>query len=401
MGCAQGALLAGLLFLLANGWAVPKPTSEVFLQSVDFDGGGGGGGYWDPGADPVFPLGQEDLFLRKTRKHARPMFYINCAYRDMCHCYSKVTRHHYCCSCDVGACFPGHSLVSTPSGTPIPMHALRTGDIVLTATSEGQLVGTKVLGFLDRRPGETSLYLALHTDTGHVISLSPNHVIFRQKSHNASDASAARHVASDLVDDVFGSEVAPGDRVFADNGRGQLVAATVLFVDHFLAKGAYVPLTMEGTLLVDGVVVSCYASYGHDLAHSFLTPVRLMPSLLHPGAALAHRGLDLLQKWFLTCPAWPFRSLVSAWQYLREFEGDCKDKEKGEEDGSLEYELEGEAYYVSLVKIIGRVMYSDQRAPQTVHTVDTNPSVTLRYFFDSPGLTHISYLLSLLLPRTW
>ncbi|ROT82484.1 hypothetical protein C7M84_024339, partial [Penaeus vannamei] len=72
-----------------------------------------------------------DIFLRQTRKHARPMFYINCGYRDLCYCYSKVTRHHYCCSCDVGACFPAYARVSTPGGAHTTMDRLRTGDKVL------------------------------------------------------------------------------------------------------------------------------------------------------------------------------------------------------------------------------------------------------------------------------
>ena len=31
--------------------------------------------------------------------------------------------------------------------------------------------------------------------------------------------------------------------------------------------GAYVPLTEDGNILVDGVLASCYASFDHGLAH--------------------------------------------------------------------------------------------------------------------------------------
>ena len=37
--------------------------------------------------------------------------------------------------------------------------------------------------------------------------------------------------------------------------------------------GAFVPLTMKGNIVVDGVLASCYASFDHDLAHFVMTPM--------------------------------------------------------------------------------------------------------------------------------
>ena len=42
-------------------------------------------------------------------------------------------------------------------------------------------------------------------------------------------------------------------------------------------SGAYVPLTMEGNIMVDGVLASCYPSANHDLAHLGITPVLWIP----------------------------------------------------------------------------------------------------------------------------
>ena len=44
--------------------------------------------------------------------------------------------------------------------------------------------------------------------------------------------------------------------------------------------GAYVPLTDEGNLVVDGVLASCYASFDHDLAHFAMTPMKWFPGLM-------------------------------------------------------------------------------------------------------------------------
>ncbi|KAG7165954.1 Desert hedgehog protein A-like [Homarus americanus] len=195
------------------------------------------------------PPDQEmDIFMRQTRKHARPMFYINCGYRDLCYCYSKITRHHYCCSCDVGACFPAHARLTTPTGAHTTMDRLRTGDQVLAVDESGEVVPSTVLGFMDRRPQETALYVTLRTASGQNLTLSPNHVLFKSAPNSSHPIS------------VFGSDV---------------------------NIGAYVPLTKEGTLLVEGMMVSCYASYSHSLAHSFLAPARAFPILLYlrPGFA--------------------------------------------------------------------------------------------------------------------
>ena len=44
--------------------------------------------------------------------------------------------------------------------------------------------------------------------------------------------------------------------------------------------GAYVPLTMEGNILVDGVLASCYPSAAHDLAHMGMAPLRWFPGIM-------------------------------------------------------------------------------------------------------------------------
>ena len=45
--------------------------------------------------------------------------------------------------------------------------------------------------------------------------------------------------------------------------------------------GAYVPLTSEGNIIVDGVLASCYAhSPDHNLAHFGMTPLRCFPDIM-------------------------------------------------------------------------------------------------------------------------
>ena len=39
---------------------------------------------------------------------------------------------------------------------------------------------------------------------------------------------------------------------------------------------------MEGTIMVDGILASCYPGTGHDLAHLGMAPMRWFPSFMEP-----------------------------------------------------------------------------------------------------------------------
>ena len=54
----------------------------------------------------------------------------------------------------------------------------------------------------------------------------------------------------------------------------------VIIYRCFIYTGAFVPLTMEGNIVVDGVLASCHASFNHDLAQVITTPLRWFPELM-------------------------------------------------------------------------------------------------------------------------
>ena len=60
----------------------------------------------------------------------------------------------------------------------------------------------------------------------------------------------------------------------------KMTEETVVAVEPAVKKGKWSPFTMEGTLLVDGLLASCYASFPHDLVDLAFAPVKMFPRML-------------------------------------------------------------------------------------------------------------------------
>ncbi|KAK4287354.1 hypothetical protein Pmani_039569, partial [Petrolisthes manimaculis] len=174
---------------------------------------------------------------------------------------------------------------------------------------------------------------------------------------------------------VFGRDVVVGDVIFGVNGNDELERTQVLEITHHVTRGAYVPLTKEGTLIVDGIYVSCYASYRHALAHRFLAPVRLFPALLHlrPGFL---RRLGAWAKSLVTGSAFVNSGTFSVATPTKNYPKNRKSPNHTPENYPKNRKLpqtadevdegEGEAYYIAFVKIIGRLLYRGERVGASV-----------------------------------
>ena len=156
-------------------------------------------------------------------------------------------------------------------GRQMPMSLLKPGDKVLSQTASGQTVFSRVLVFLHKDRGSRSIFLVLGTEDGQRLALTPNHLLFYSSYYEVDHSKYQGY---------FASRVQKGDYVLVHGSGGRVRPSKVTSVSLEEKVGVYAPLTEQGTLFVDGVLASSYASVeDHRLAHWAFGLLRLLFSL--------------------------------------------------------------------------------------------------------------------------
>ncbi|XP_069015627.1 sonic hedgehog protein [Embiotoca jacksoni] len=168
-----------------------------------------------------------------------------------------------------GGCFPGASTVTLQDGTQKAVKDLQAGDRVLAADDDGNPIYTEFIMFIDRDSTTRRLFYVIETDSGQKITLTAAHLLFVDRDNSTE--------AGERMSAIFASQVQSGQKVFVfDAGRGRLAPVTVKRIYTQKHEGSFAPVTVQGTVVVDHVLASCYAVIeDHDLAHWALAPVRL------------------------------------------------------------------------------------------------------------------------------
>ena len=174
-------------------------------------------------------------------------------------------HHHHCFA-------PDSTTVTNDPAVPIKsMQDLRVGDHVLATNARGELVYSPVIAFLDKDVSKKGSFVKVQSEDGHTLMLTPYHLIFRNNSEKP----------------VFASHLQPGDHVYTLDSESQTMQISkVTAVETAVsstASGVYGPMTEEGTIVVDGILASCYALVeDQQLIHGAFAPLRYMNYLL-PG----------------------------------------------------------------------------------------------------------------------
>lgn len=148
-------------------------------------------------------------------------------------------------------CFPGEATVQTPSG-PKAMRELRIGDQIQAVGREG--LGYSAVRSFHHADGEkTGRYLSLTTNSGHRLRVSATHLVYSPPDC-ADEAVTAGGVFR------FAARLRLGDCLLVRGPDGSLHQANVTEISVVEEAGVFAPITECGTLLVDGVLASSYAS---------------------------------------------------------------------------------------------------------------------------------------------
>lgn len=179
-----------------------------------------------------------------------------------------------------GGCFPGGALVTTEDGTQKPIRQLRSGDRVLASAGSdgsGDLIYSDVLTFLDRSPSTQKPFYVMSTEDGASVSLTAAHLLFVWVGNCSGD----EHPTTGALRTIYASDAHAGQCLLTldQRHRGGLRrrVSRITRVEVQEDQGAYAPLTAHGTLVVNGVMTSCYAVVNRQqLAHWAFAPLRLL-----------------------------------------------------------------------------------------------------------------------------
>ncbi|CAB9514889.1 expressed unknown protein [Seminavis robusta] len=135
-------------------------------------------------------------------------------------------------------CFSEEATVEQPGQAPTKMTELNIGDKILTANNKYQ----PIYAFAHNDATTYTEFLQIHTTSGiNPLEITGQHLVYVQ----GKDAP------------VTAKSIKVGDTL---TEAGQGGAAVVTKIDTVQRHGIYAPLTPDGTLVVDGIVSSCYVS---------------------------------------------------------------------------------------------------------------------------------------------
>jgi hypothetical protein len=179
-------------------------------------------------------------------------------------------------------CFAADSIITLSNGHQKSIADLQAGDSVLAYHDKTkQVISTHLLTMLDFQPYQfgkpfislsyssyiifcfLALFKQVTTITGRQLSLTSSHLL-----------------PTDVHGYVMAKNIQIGMNIYVMNDEGVLISEGVSNISDIVKQGYIAPLTEEGTLIVNNVAASCYATINsHYVAHNVLAPMRWWYSL--------------------------------------------------------------------------------------------------------------------------
>ena len=191
------------------------------------------------------------------------------SYGTTCVCTQTSTMGNFCwawkCQTDQQAmrCFAGDSTVEIINTKQRKlMKNINIGDeIFVDINDQGQRIYESVYGFIHANPNGMYDYLKITVENNleEPLIISNNHLIYRFNQTKP----------------IFAGYLNIGDQLQMISNNGSKQAASIKDIRIIKSQGFYAPLTYSGKLVVDGILVSNYATVAsHYLAHLVIQPYR-------------------------------------------------------------------------------------------------------------------------------
>ena len=155
------------------------------------------------------------------------------------------------------SCYPESATFIDIHGRAKPMDCLKVGDKVHVLTKQGISL-EPVVTFIHRQPEIMQEFLKITTlKKKKVLKISEDHLLFVEKGGQPSIIPAR--------------DVSIGDTVYVRGDQDEVETDSVQSISSVYEKGAYAPVTMSGTILVNDVHTSCYFDVlSHEWSHTFM-----------------------------------------------------------------------------------------------------------------------------------
>mmetsp|Transcript_25482 Transcript_25482/g.55764 ORF Transcript_25482/g.55764 Transcript_25482/m.55764 type:complete len:582 (-) Transcript_25482:241-1986(-) len=172
------------------------------------------------------------------------------------------------------SCFPAHAQVSVlrdGAQQNVPISQVGVGDLVMARN------GFEPIFFQGHASKDASPYVRLSLESKLTLELSPDHYLRLVNPHG------------ELETHVLAKDAAVGMRLAVSaeaEAEAEVKTATVLQVERTVLAGAYNPYTTSGTIIVNGIEVSCHSSWFLEGVTSAAATPLLYQQLLAPLRAL-------------------------------------------------------------------------------------------------------------------
>ena len=165
-------------------------------------------------------------------------------------------------------CFHGETLVLKEDGSEGKMRDLAAGDRILVSGEDHSTVKWSTVLAVDvyqqynaKKPVE---YLEIHTSSSMLpLHITPSHSLLVKRDGDVRPQY------------VFAHQALVGDSIYMlSDGTTTLGAVNITEIRKTVFYDAYAPLTFEGNLIVNRIVVSTYGTLQHELAHHLIKAPR-------------------------------------------------------------------------------------------------------------------------------